>query len=606
MAPARTRRRALVAAVAAAVLTGSAVAAPAAASDAAPIDVQVLAITDLHGYLSPPADQANGTIGTSDGRTLSVGGAAYLATHLDDAAEGVDNSLRVSNGDSFTGWQWQVTMTRDEPTIEVMNALDIEVSTVGNHELDISEWFLADHMAGGACDGDPGMCFPQSDGTAFAGADFPFLAGNLTRTSDGTPPFAASYVREVRGEGGVTRKVGVIGVTTPAVERIFASYQVGALQAGEMRDAVDAEAERLAAQGVNAIVVLAHEGASTTGAFDQCSDVQGPIVELAAHASPLVDVIVGGHWHTAFSCMLPGPDGTQRPVISPGHHGRLFADIRFDVDPATGDVVPGTAAAVNIPVTRDVPADAGIAATVDYWNGVGGQRWADPLGTITADVPMTLDDSGESAMKNLVADAYRDIGGENLGTRPDLALVEPYQVRGGISHAVGTNAADAPGRVLFGEAWSAQGRGSSIVTGRLTGALIREALEQQWRTDAAGAEQYVPLGLSGVTVVANPTQPVGQRVKSVRVDGRPLLAHHSYVVSMSSRLALGMDGFAALTDPREPVRSDMDYFAFTSWWGEQDLVTPPATDRVDFRCGRAWSRPGWPVLPPNVPGGPCG
>jgi 5'-nucleotidase len=571
-----------------------------------PIDVQVLAVTDLHGYLSPATDAANSTIVTADGSTLTVGGAAYLAAQLDRVSQGQSNSIRVANGDSFTGWQWQVTMTRDEPTIEVMNDLGFEVSAVGNHELDISESFLADHMRDGGCFDEPGTssCFPQSDGSPFSGAGFPFLAANLFR-EDGSRPFPASFVREVAGADGATARVGFIGVTTPGVERIFASYQVGSLVATDMRSAIDAEAARLAGEGVNTIVVLAHEGGSTSGTFEQCAGVAGPVVDLAAQASPLVDAIVGGHWHTAFSCDLPDPEGTLRPVISPGHHGRLFADLRLQIDPATGDVVPGSVAAQNVPVTRDITVDPGVAQTVNHWNAVGGALWARPYGEVSGDVTMTPDDSGESSMKNLVADAYRDIGTDAAGQEADLALAEPYQVRGAITHAAGTNPADVPGRVLFGEAWASHGRGSSVVAGWLTGTQLREALEQQWRTDAGGVESYVPLGLSGVRVVANPTEAIGERIKSVWVGSSPLRPHERYLVAMSSRLALGMDGFTALTDPETPMRSDMDYFAFTSWWVDAGVVSPPATDRVSFICGPAWSGGGWPAKPPTVPGQPC-
>src|SRR5690606_7984110 len=129
---------------------------------------------------------------------------------------------------------------------------------------------------------------------------------------------------------------------------------------------------------------------------------------------------------------------------------------------------------------------------------------------------------GESPMRNLTADAYRDIGSAASGMPAVIGLAEPYQVRGSIVHAPGTNAADAPGTVLFGEAWSVQGRGSSIVVGSLSGTQIRDALEQQWALDVDGGETYTPLGVSGLRIVANPTQPIGSRIKSVLVGGQKL------------------------------------------------------------------------------------
>lgn len=578
---------------------------PVSQSSAPPIDVQILALTDLHGYLAPATDAANNSITDAAGTNHLVGGAAYLATHLDQASAGQQNSIRVANGDSFTGWQWQVTMTRDEPTVEVLNDLGIEVSSVGNHELDISLPFLRDHMVDGVCapQWDAEGCTPLSDGSAFGGTDFPFLAANLTVDGTDEQPFASSYVREVTGADGATAEVGFIGVTTPAVERIFASYQVGALVAAEMQTAVDAEAQRLSDAGVETIIVLAHEGAGTTGTFDQCANVDGPVIDLAREASPLVDAFVGGHWHSAFDCDVAGPDGADRPVISPGHHGRLFGDIRLQIDPATGNAL--NVSATNVPVTRTVPANADITATVNYWHGIAGALWARPTGAVTADITTTLDATGESAMKNLVADAYRDTAAEIVDEPVQIGIAEPYQARGNILFATGTNPADAPGTVLFGEAWAVQGRGSSVVVGALSGHQILTALEQQWRLNADGTEGHVPLGLSGLQVVANPTQQIGSRIKSVLVGQQKLKPNHTYLVAMSSRLALGMDGFPALTDPVDPARSDMDYFAFTDWWRTAGTVSPPATDRVEYRCGALWEKSGWPVNRPQVPGLPC-
>ncbi|ACQ79719.1 5'-Nucleotidase domain protein [Beutenbergia cavernae DSM 12333] len=557
------------------------------AGDRPPIDVQVLAISDFHGYLSPPADAANGSIEAPGGGRLTVGGAAYLATHLDAAAAGRPNSIRVANGDSFTGWQWEVTMARDEPTIELLDHLGIEASAVGNHELDVSLEFLRDHVMGGECFGRVGvdMCFERSDGAPFSAVDFPFLAANLHDASSGDRPFASTYVRDVVGPGNQVAQVGFIGVTTPAVERIFASYQVGRLVAEEMTQAVDEAAAELHRDGVDAIVVLAHDGAETSGTYDECGDATGPVVDLAREASPLVDVVVGGHWHTAFSCSVTDPAGRPRAVVSPGHHGQVFADLSFRVNPGTGEIVRESVSAVNVPVTRNVTPDPEVADLVEHWVGTGGELWARPLATVTENIPNVPDALGQSPARNLVADAYRDIG-SSLGEPADLALVEPYQVRNGVSYARGTNPQDADGTVLYGEGWVVQGRASSVVTLEITGADLLDALEQQWREDPDVS--YLPLSLSaGARLTIDAERDAGSRVVELMLDGVPIDQAARYRVAMSSRLALGMDGFTVLASGTDPVRSDMDYFAFTAWMESQGTLSAPATDRVVELSGGA-------------------
>ncbi len=572
------------AAVAAAALA-LAPAGPTAAAGPAPdpIDVQVLAMTDLHGYISPPTG-ANGTLQDRDGQPITVGGAAYLSTHLDRAAAGHANSIRVANGDSFTGWQWQVTFTRDEPTIELLNRLGVEVSTVGNHELDVSLDFLRGHMMAGKCADDGAQdCFPTSTGQPFQGARFPFLAANLRSVPGGDHPFPATFVRTVEGADGRTQRVGFIGVTTPGVESIFASYQVGALAAGEMLPSVNAVAERLHAQGIRAIVVLAHEGAAHSGYYDGCDNPAGPVMDLAREATPLVDVVVGGHWHTAFNCIVTDPAGQPRRVLSPGHHGRVFGEVDLKLDPDSGEVLRDTVGAHNVAVTRDVPADPAVRALDSYWNAVGARMWARPLGEVTADITLDRDASGESPLGNLVADAYLGIGQQLRGGRPpQLAVNYPYQVRTPLTFRAGTNPADADGRVLFGESWTVQGRGSSVVVADVSGRNLRAAFEQQWQGASDGSTTFVPLAVShGVKVRMDPHRRAGGRLLSLTVDGRQVRDRETYRVAMPSRLALGMDGFGALANGHDPVRSDLDYFAFQDWFADQPPIHPPATDRVD-------------------------
>jgi 5'-nucleotidase len=106
------------------------------ASGAGYVDVQLLNITDLHGYLQPPGPTDGGVITGANGLTLTVGGIGYLATHLKRLREGWHNSIFYSSGDNFSGWPYYVDSQNNEPTIEALNALGLQFSSLGNHELD--------------------------------------------------------------------------------------------------------------------------------------------------------------------------------------------------------------------------------------------------------------------------------------------------------------------------------------------------------------------------------------------------------------------------------------------------------------------------------------
>ncbi|MFG3697679.1 bifunctional metallophosphatase/5'-nucleotidase [Micromonospora sp. NPDC047620] len=546
-------------------------------NQANPIDVQVLAITDLHGYLAPTTG-ADATLPTADGQTLTVGGGAFLSAHLDRAASGQANSIRVSNGDNFSGWPWQVMFSRDEATIEYLNHIGLDVSSVGNHEVDVSLDFLTPHMTDGECLGEPGVdsCFPTSTGEPFTGARFPFLAANLRTAPTGQRPLASSWVDTVRGADGSEARVGFIGVMPPDTERVFSSYQVGGLVTTDLAAAVDSAAAELQEDGAEAIVLLAHEGATNRATYEACDTAGGPIMRLAEQVTPAVDVVIGGHWHSAATCTVTDPAGQQRPVLTPGHHGRTFGDIRFQIDPSTGDVLRSSLNARNVPVTRDIAPDPEVVSMVQHWEAWAARRWAEPIGTVTEDITRARDESGESAMGNLVADAYRDIGTWSSPGGADLALTDPSHVRNPLTYAAGTNPADSNGTVLFGESWSATGRAGSIVTVSVSGHDLREAFEQQWQ-----GSTFVPLSVSdNVEVSIDPWLLAGERVVQVTVDGKPIKPNRNYRVAMPSRLALGLDGFPALKSEVNPTRSDMDYWAFQQWMERQDTLSAPATDRV--------------------------
>lgn len=152
-----------------------------------PVDVQLLDITDFHGYITPQNDASNGTVPLPDGSSLVVGGAPYLATHLKQLAAGHRNSILFSTGDAFSGWPTEVAYHADEPTVEFFNQIGVEFSAIGNHELDISPSFVKDHMAKGKCFGEVDLdsCFTDSTGKRFHGSDFTYTSANITEKARG-------------------------------------------------------------------------------------------------------------------------------------------------------------------------------------------------------------------------------------------------------------------------------------------------------------------------------------------------------------------------------------------------------------------------------------
>ncbi|MFC5180877.1 bifunctional metallophosphatase/5'-nucleotidase [Actinomadura harenae] len=584
----RTARRAVLAApLAAAAALGTFQAAPALAAPA-PVDVQLLSITDFHGYLQPYNDAANGQVQLPDGTKLSVGGAAYNAAHLKRLSAGRANSILFSAGDNFSGWPFEVDAFGDEPTVEVLNKLGVRFSTVGNHELDVSPSYLKDHMMKGRCAGfgqrDVDTCYTDSTGRRFHGADFPFSTGNIVDARTGKPILKPYTIEWVRGANGRRLPVGFINLTVPDAPVGSTSYQPG-LRSLPLLETANRYAAELRRRGVRAIVANVHDGGTAAGGFNACVNPTGPVVDFARQASPDIDAIVTGHWHAGFNCSLPDPAGNPRPVIEGLNHGRLISEIDLRLDPRSGEVDRSATTAVNHPVTRDIAPDPEVKRIADYWTDRGNRRAAEPLAAQTGDLTRAANAHGESTLGDLAADVQLWEAGQNRSGRADLALVAAKPATGStplaadLPFAKGTSPGDADGRITYGEAWRAYGYGNPILTVGLTGEKIHQALEQQWQKGG-----FAPLAVSGnVRYRYDASRPEGDRVdaKDVLIDGRPLDPARTYRVAALAYTLIGADGYPALTGFTDPYRNARpDHEAFVAYLRAHSVLTPAPLDRV--------------------------
>ncbi|MEU4604500.1 bifunctional UDP-sugar hydrolase/5'-nucleotidase [Kribbella sp. NPDC023972] len=590
----RLRRPRAIAAGLATVLTAglapavvSTASAPAAEAVTPSVPVQLVSITDFHGYLRPPSPADGGTIAGPDGKPQVVGGAAYLATHLKNLRAGKPNSIFFADGDSFSGWPFEVDAHADEPTIEVLNALGVEFSSVGNHELDVSRSFLVDHMARGKCFGTVGVdsCFTDSTGRRFHGADFTFQSANIV-DAKGRPIVAPYTIRWVRDHGRAY-PIGFIGLTVPDTPVGSTSYQPE-LKALDPVESANAAAAELTRRGVKAIVLNMHDGGTDGSAtYDNCVNPSGPAIDLARKVTPEIDAIVTGHWHAAFNCSIPDPAGNPRPVVEAANHGRLINEINVQLDSRTGEVLRDRTTSTNHAVTRDVTPDPKIQRIVDYWTAAGDRKYAEPVATITGDFTRTANAVGESTFADLAADVHlwtaRQNGHADLGLIAAKPATGSTALRGDLLVAKSNKPGDADGRVLLGESWDAYGYGNPVLTVSLTGAQLDAVLEQQWQTQADGTVKFAPLAVSGnVAYAFDAGSPVGQRVDpaDVKIDGAALDPAETYRVAALAYTVIGADGYSAFKSSTNPVRNNTDHETFAAYLRTHKTLTPAPLTRV--------------------------
>src|SRR5690606_20364283 len=170
---------------------------PPKVQDRSEIEVQILALNDFHGNLEPPAG-SSGRVGTVD-----AGGVAYLARHIAALEATNRNTIVVSAGDLIGASPLVSALFHDEPTIEAMNMIGLDLNAVGNHEFDEGTAELLRMQRGG--------CHPVDgclDGDGFAGADFELLAANVVSRDTGRTLFPPYSIRSFNGA-----KVAFIGMT---------------------------------------------------------------------------------------------------------------------------------------------------------------------------------------------------------------------------------------------------------------------------------------------------------------------------------------------------------------------------------------------------------
>ncbi|WP_051766044.1 bifunctional metallophosphatase/5'-nucleotidase [Streptomyces sp. NRRL F-5135] len=554
------------------------------------VDVQLLSFNDLHGNLEPPAGSAGSvTEKQADGttKTIPAGGVEYLATSLRDARKGHPYSITAAGGDMVGASPLLSGLFHDEPTIEALNKIDLDVTTVGNHEFDEGAVELA-RLQNGGCHPTAG-CYEK--GKKFKGADFPYLAANVTSEKTGKPVLKPYTVWKKNGV-----KVGFIGVTLEGTPNIVTAEGVKGLKFHDEIETVNKYAKELDKQGVKSIVTLIHEGgapASSSYNYDCDSPgagdgISGPIVEIAKGITSKVDALVTGHTHQAYACTIPDPAGKPRLVTSASSFGKLYTDTTLTYDRRTNDIVRTSVKSVktaNHIVSREQPKAKDMTDLIGRWNKLAAPIANAPQGYISADINGRGATTPETPLGDLIADAQlkgmspADKGGAQI------AFMNPGGIRADLVHKASGSEGD--GVVTYGEAFTVQPFTNMMNAVDLTGAQLITALRQQ----VSGSNEASPKILQvseGFTYTLDMTKTGAARLvtDSVKLNGDAIDPAKTYRVAMNEFLAGGGDGFPVFAEGKNKLvgASDLDmlnaYLAANS--SAQSPLAPPSADRITF------------------------
>jgi 5'-nucleotidase len=524
----------------------------------------LLAFNDFHGAIDPPTGSAGNINGTP------AGGVEYLTTTVKElraAARGEGRrSVTVGAGDLIGATPLVSAAFHDEPTIELMNNLGMEISSVGNHEFDEGTDELKRMQFGG--------CHPVDgcqDGDGFGGADFTYLSANVVSKRTGLPLLLPINIKIMDGQ-----PVAFVGMTLEGTPGIVNPAGIANVEFKDEVATANKYAALLRLIGIRSLVLLIHEGGAQTAPapvpVDGCAAFAGPITDIVAGLRPEYGVVVSGHTHNFYSCSLPNSAGVPTVVTSAGSNGRLVTDIDFTVDQRTGRFAD--IAARNVIVTNNDPAriDPSAKAIADKYRSAVAPIANEVVGSITSTISRNAVASGESPLGDVIADAQLAYTAASAGAQ--IALMNPGGIRADLVYD--------NGEVTYGEVFTVQPFNNLVVTQTFTGAQLKAVLEQQLFPGVPGQTTTRILQVStGFTYSYDPTRPAGDRVVQMALNGTPIDPAATYRVTTNDFLANGGDGFTTLTAGTDRTTAPgFDIDALVAYLGANSPVAPGPANRI--------------------------
>jgi 5'-nucleotidase len=564
----------------------------AAAQDTGNPVIKVLALNDFHGALESPGTYK------ADGSAAAVpaGGVDELAGYIAAARAANPNTIVVSAGDLIGASPLVSALFHDEPTIETMNRAGLDFNAVGNHEFDDGKAELK-RMAQGGCHPTDTVnsCRGADVGTPvpFEGAQFKFLAANVVNAKTGDTLFKPYGIKAFKA-GGKKVKVAFIGLTLKETPQIVTPSGVKGLKFNDEAATVNQLVPELRAQGVEAIVVLIHQGGVQTGSTVDINACAGnldgsPIKTIVSQLDDAVDLVISGHTHAAYNCQLPLASGRLIPVTSANTQGRVLTDIDITLDRNSGQVAAITAQ--NKVVDRSNAAivpNAQIAGIVAAYKTLAAPVANQVIGSITTDVPNTKDAACNMPAGDPIADSqWAATSASSLGGA-QFALMNPGGVRSPGFLYAGSTAGEGDGNVTYGEAFTVQPFGNSLVTLTLTTQQVRDTLEQQFPGCLGQTSTYakVLLPSNGIRYEWDNTQACGAKVRNLTLSsgagvqtlvdaaGQVVEAGKTWRVTVNNFLADGGDGFSVLKGGSNRLGGAQDIDALSAYLAAYKAPAP--------------------------------
>ena len=493
------------------------------------IPLQILAINDFHGALDPGSVR---------------GGAEYLSTYVNQLRAENPNTIFVSGGDMIGASPLLSALFHDEPTINAFNQMGLEFSAVGNHEFDEGVAEL-ERIQSGGCNPIDGCLVGE-----FTGADFKFMTANVFKDANDKPLFSPWKIRSFAGV-----KVAFIGVSLEATPTIVSATGTAGVYFTSEVEAISNSVAEIKAQhpDVKTMILIIHDGGYQSGWINSCTNFRdGAFVNgVLPNIDPEIDLVITAHTHNAYNCNID-----NRIVTSSGNNGNFLTDIDLTLDRETGEILTKTVN--NIEILHNVAKDPAMTALLAPYRELSTPLTNRVIGMITADIKRTANTT-ESPLGDVIADAQLAATSDPAYGGAVVAFMNPGGIRADLLYAT------HGGNVTYGDAFTVQPFTNLLVTMTMTGAQIKDMLEQQWT-----ANRMLQIS-NGFTYSYSVSAPVGSKVSNIAINGVPIDPTASYRITCNNFLAGGGDNFTVFKQGTDLLVGAIDLDALVDYF--QDFYT---------------------------------
>lgn len=546
------------------------------------VKLRLVAFNDFHGHLEAGTDTLALPDPDDPSKTERVraGGAAWLAGLIGQLRSEASNTVVFSSGDMISAAPLTSTLFRHESTISVMNEVGLDFGIVGNHEFDGGYDELKRVVGGGCAANSDNAPFVSCALGDYRGARFPILAANV-EGPEGKPIFAPTLIKEI---GGV--KVGFVGVVTRDLPAMVSPSGIAGLKILDEAETLNRYAKDLKAQGVGTVIAVAHEGGAIKGNWndEKCPGRGGAIFDIADKLSADVDLLFSAHTHQGYNCAVDTPQQKGLRVMQATSYGRGLSVADVELDPATGRIDREKTRSRNLAVVNQtsaslkflaVPSNPAVAKIVADYAALSADKAGRQVGRLSANVEIVRSSEAprESPAARLAADAALAAGQGPMGGGAQIAFTN----MGGVRAPLMCPSAP-PCAVTYGQAFTMQPFGNTLVVLTLTGQQLKTALEDQLPEGAS--EGRFLTSSNGFSYAWKRGAPYGGRVSGVTLNGAPVQPDGRYRVSVNSFLAEGGDGFKVFRDGKEPMGGPLDVDALVDFLKLHEPYKDDAAPRV--------------------------